>query len=412
MSITQHIPTPTTASHRQVYFAIMLASLVDSIAVGILMAAIPILAVQLGGSVLTVAALVSCQFIAGAIGSLTLGWLGDRVARGMLLLATLALLALSYALLPFVTSLFWLFAVRMVAGFMSSNLVLLESFISEITTHENRSVGIAKLRLGSTMGLIVGPGAAGLLSGAHWFQGLQPLLILAAAIAVLQPAIVAYGLRGQLTRKRITPHSAGHAKSGALARFAGTARIRDFALIKMVIATCFAALMAITPVWAIKSLGWGTQELSHLVSVFGLSLLIVQIIIARNALPWLTSDNALFIACLIVVPGFALLIALPGTISIFVCCALLGLSCAVVNIVTPTAISRAAPLEVGTMLGLMSTTVLVGNTLVPMILSTVYETVGDKWAWSGALLCAATAAWLAWRHLVLPKTLNQVPADG
>lgn len=405
--------THTFLSARRIYAGVMLAGMIDQMAMGILMPVIPLLALQLGANAFQVAAVVAAQFVAGAVMSPVLGWLGDRLPRSPLVLIALAGLALSYWLLPLAKTLSALFALRILTGLMITNFVLLESVISNITTDENRSVGHAKLRLGSTVGLIVGPSIANVLIGLQLVDGIQGLLSLAAVLATIQPVIMAWALRGQLTRTQAKAREArAVSQLRAFKIFCGNARIRDFAIVKALIATCFAVLTSLAPVVAVRQLGWGTMELSQLVATFGVALLVVQLSIAAGAAAWLLNDRALFIACLLVIPGFLLLMKTPSPFSMFACYALLGLGSAVVNIAVPTAISRMEPVNVGFMLGMTSTAVFTGSTVGPIVMGLVYEAGGPQPVWSGGALLAFTAAVLAWRHLKHAREMAQALNDG
>ncbi|HEU4733060.1 MAG TPA: MFS transporter [Kofleriaceae bacterium] len=387
----------STGGHRNVFLGIVLAQVLDSIAVAILLPAIPFLALRLGAAPVTVAAVMSVQFVGGALGSPVLGWLSDRIPRPAILLGSLVAACASSWLLTIAHSIALLFVLRTITGFMSSNLVLLESMIAEMTTIDERGPGIAKLRLGSTIGLILGPGAAGLLGRLDLGDGLVPMIVLAAAIQTFEPLVLARALRGRWVTRHVgvaTPTARG----GVFHRFVTTAKIRDYALIKALIATCFALVMAISPVWSADRLGWTATDLSGLVFGFGVSLFVVQIVVAANRLPWLTSSRALFVACAIVAVGFGVVIAFPHGAALVVCCVALGLSSAVVNIVVPTTISRIALLDVGAMLGITSTAVLAGSSLGPLAFGGIYERLGGGWVWSGGLALALVATVLAGRH--------------
>jgi DHA1 family tetracycline resistance protein-like MFS transporter len=387
-----------TARHKNVLIGIVLAQVLDSTALAILLPAIPFLAIRLGASPVTVAALLSVQFVCGALGAPVLGWLSDRIPRAAILIGSLVMVSATYWLLTIVHSIVFLFVLRCATGFVGSNLALLESMVAEMTTTDNRGAGIAKLRLGSTAGLMLGPVAAGLLGRFQLGDGLSRMLVLGAIIQVLPPIVIAWTLRrGWVTRPVSVRMPDGY--GSVLKRFVANARIRDYALIKALIATCFALVMAVSPVWSSAHLGWTAADLSVLVFGFGLALFVVQVAIATNSFKWLTSSMALFIACLIVVPGFALLIVFPHGAALVLCCLALGLSSAVVNIVVPATISRMALLDVGMMLGITSTGVLAGSSLGPLAFGAIYERLGSAWTWSGGLVYALVASLLALKHV-------------
>ncbi|MEI7366516.1 MFS transporter [Pectobacterium sp. 1950-15] len=398
------------ASNKAIYIGIMTSCMLDSVAVGILLPVIPLLAIEMGANAVIISALVSIQFICGALGSPILGRISDHMPRGVLLLISLIAIALCYWGLAFTSSLLMLFVLRAVIGFMSTNLVILESIISQLTNNKERSAGIARLRLGSTAGLILGPGLAGLLGHFHIMQGLHELLVLSACMSSLVPLVIAWTLRGQLTTN-LTAARPKNPYRNVLKLFFANANIRDFALIKALIAVCFSLLMTIAPLWAVHAVGWTTTELSMLVAVFGLSLFFIQVAIATNRARWLTSNLSLFLACLVVVPGFVMLIIAPSGLALFLCCVGLGLSSAVVNIVVPSTISKMAFFDVGAVLGMVSTTVLVASTVGPLVFGAVYQAWGGRLTWACGLLCALVACWLAMKYVGKSSEIDE-PLPG
>lgn len=387
----------TSTRNPNVLVGIVVAQVLDSIAVAVLLPAVPFLAIRLGAPAVAVASLLSVQFACGAVGAPLWGWLSDRVPRAAVLLASVAAVAVCYWLLTIVDSIPLLFVLRALTGFLGSNLALLESMVAEMTSTTDRSTGLARLRLGSTVGLIVGPGAASLLGGGEPGDEVHRMIVLAAVAQTLVPVALGWTLRGRWTTPR---PDAGPVRrhGGVVRRFLVSAPIRDHALIKALIATCFALVMAISPLWSDAHLGWTAGDLSHLVLGFGLALFVVQVAIATGGARWLTSGPALVVACLILVPGFGLLIAVPHGATLLVCCIALGTSSAIVNIVVPTTISRIAPRDIGAMLGLVATGVLAGSSLGPVAFGAIYERLGGAWTWCAGLLAALVASALALNH--------------
>jgi DHA1 family tetracycline resistance protein-like MFS transporter len=383
--------------NRMTYTAVGFASFADSVASGIQMVAIPLLVIQLDGGPLAVALVISIQSVGGALGSVVLGRIGDRISRVGLLLLVLSALTACYLLQAFAPDLAGLFLLRAASGFLASNLVLLESFVSDITSHQARSAGLARLRLGSTLGLIVGPSIAGVLSGTHLVDDVRGLILVSAALVAAEPLVLSWALRGRGSMEDRQPqHTAAYGE--VLQRFLAPGRIRDFALIKALVSACFVMMMAIAPSWTSTRLGWGAADLSALVATFGVALLVIQLPLASNWCRWLTSDPAACAFCLLLVPAFLALAVWPGSVGIFLCCAALGLTSAVVNIAAPVAISRLAGTDVGALLGLMATTTLITGTTSPLIFGAIYEWFGDAWTWCGGAAIASVAAMLAWQH--------------
>ncbi|MDX1475494.1 MAG: MFS transporter, partial [Reinekea sp.] len=179
-----------STSNKTVYVGVILAGLLDSLALGIIMPILPFIALDLGANAFWIGALFAVQFVGGALGSPILGRLADVVPRGALLIISLVSIALGNWALLFASSIPMLILIRGFVGFMSSNLVILESIVADMTSDKERSAGLAKLRLGSTLGLIIGPAILATIGSLGLFSSTAPMLILAASVTSLVPIII------------------------------------------------------------------------------------------------------------------------------------------------------------------------------------------------------------------------------
>lgn len=392
-------------NYRLIYVGIIFATMLDSFAIGILLPILPFILIDFGANAFWVGALMSVQFIGGALGSVVLGKLADNIPRGILLLISLCVIALGNWALLWVNSLIALFIIRGVVGFMSSNLVVFESIVTGISTDEDRSIGLARLRIGSTMGLILGPAFATAMGTLNLINNRTDMLIVIAIISSLIPFVVLFTFKGEVNKIHISqreksPHI------NIFKAFLTNSKIRDFSLIKMLIAICFGLLVGVVPVWSKKELGWTSTEISNLILIFGLSLLSIQIFIALGKAKWLNSLASLSGACFIVLPGFTFAILFPSGASLFLLSCLIGFSSAIVNITIPSTISKISYGYVGAMLGLMATVVLIGSTIGPMFFGFIYDYFGYSWSLFCGFICAAYATYLSVKYLRTNEITN------
>lgn len=122
---------------------------VDVLGIGLILPAMPRLiggisdagvgrAAEIGGFLLF--AYAGMQFLFAPI----IGGLSDRFGRRPVLLTTLFLLAIDYAVMAFAPSLAWLIAGRMISGIMGATWAAANSCIADCI-HAERRVGIAKI---------------------------------------------------------------------------------------------------------------------------------------------------------------------------------------------------------------------------------------------------------------------------
>src|SRR6266581_4533621 len=127
---------PATRSRLGVIF---LTVLIDLIGFGIIMPILPMYAQRFGAQGIGYGALVfvfsAMQFLATAL----LGRLSDRIGRRPILLTTMVINALGYALFAFAPSYAVLFVARVISGFASGNISAAQAYMADITSPGERA---------------------------------------------------------------------------------------------------------------------------------------------------------------------------------------------------------------------------------------------------------------------------------
>ncbi len=126
------------------------------------------------------------QFIASPI----LGWLSDRYGRRPVLLCSLLGSGLGYLLMASASSLFLLFAARIIAGISGASVGTASAYIADITPPEDRSKRIGLIGAAFGVGFVLGPAIGGILSrfsviAPFWFAALLSLLNAITVVLVL-----------------------------------------------------------------------------------------------------------------------------------------------------------------------------------------------------------------------------------
>jgi len=101
-----------------------------------------------------------CQMISAPI----LGRLSDKYGRRPLLLVCIAGTVASFYLMGAATSLSQLFWSRILDGLLGGNTSLAQAYISDVTTHEERTKGLGLVGAAFGFGFIIGPAIGGSLS--------------------------------------------------------------------------------------------------------------------------------------------------------------------------------------------------------------------------------------------------------
>jgi DHA1 family tetracycline resistance protein-like MFS transporter len=98
-----------------------------------------------------------------------LGRLSDRYGRRPVLFFSLLGTSLGFFVLGFATTLWMLFAGRIIDGITGGNISTAQAYIADVTTEENRAKGMGLIGAAFGLGFIFGPAIGGILSrwGAH-----------------------------------------------------------------------------------------------------------------------------------------------------------------------------------------------------------------------------------------------------
>src|SRR5216684_8105053 len=136
--------------------------LIDLIGFGIVLPILPFYAQRFGAAGLGYGGVIGVfslrQFVATAL----LGKLSDRIGRRPVLLTTMLVNAVGYALFAFAGSYWVLFLSRVVSGFAGGNISAAQAYVADITTPAERSKGMGMIGAAFGLGFIVGPALGGL----------------------------------------------------------------------------------------------------------------------------------------------------------------------------------------------------------------------------------------------------------
>ncbi|HEY6106500.1 MAG TPA: MFS transporter, partial [Anaeromyxobacteraceae bacterium] len=109
------------------------------------------------------------------------GRLSDRVGRRPMLLGSIAMTAVAFALTGSARSFAWLVCARLFAGAATANIAIAQAYVADVTTPENRARGMGVIGAAFGLGFVFGPFLGGVLS-AH---GLGVPFYVAGALAAL-----------------------------------------------------------------------------------------------------------------------------------------------------------------------------------------------------------------------------------
>jgi len=173
------------ASNRSSLLLIFTTVFIDLIGFGIVIPVLPIYAEKFHASPLTIGFLLASFSLFQFLATPVLGRLSDKYGRRPILFLSLAGTSVAFLTMGLATSLWLLFAARILDGITGGNISTAQAYIADITTPENRAKGLGMIGAAFGLGFIIGPAIGGFLSDFSYTAPFFFASALAAANAIL-----------------------------------------------------------------------------------------------------------------------------------------------------------------------------------------------------------------------------------
>ncbi len=256
---------------------IMLATLVDMIAIGIIIPVLPALGGSFTGSQTDHAfwyGVVTFSFgVTNFFASPILGALSDAYGRRPVLLLGFCGLALSFLATSLATSLWMLVAVRLVSGAMQANISVANAYVADITPPQDRARRFGMLGAMFGVGFILGPVMGGLLGAIDLRLPFQ----VAGGLALLNLLYGWFVLPESLPaerRRRFSWRSAN-----PVSALKGLTQLKGAGMLVAVVACAGLAQFVLYQCWVLYTtfkFGWGPLENGWSLAAVGVVSAIVQ----------------------------------------------------------------------------------------------------------------------------------------
>lgn len=285
MSVQTASPDPAPSTDSSVVAAqnpaamrfIMLAVLIDMVAIGLMIPVLPALVGSFTESQSDQAfwyGAVTFSFgIANFFGAPILGALSDRYGRRPVLLLGFCGLAINFFATALSTALWMLIAVRLVGGAMQSNIAVANAYVADITPPEDRAKRFGLLGAMFGVGFILGPVIGGLLGAVS----LQLPFFAAGTLALVNLAYGYFVLPESLPHESRRPFEWKRANPVAALR--SLTQLKDTAPLVAVIAFSGLAQFILYTTWVLYTtfkFGWGPLENGWSLAVVGVVSVFVQ----------------------------------------------------------------------------------------------------------------------------------------
>lgn len=381
---------------------VLIASiLMDFIGFGIVIPLLPFYAQSFGASPLEVGVLIGvfplmCVFAPALWGSLS-----DRIGRRPALLFNITGTALSYLWLSLANSLTMLLMARVLAGAASASIVIAQSYVSDLTTIENRTKTLSLLEAAAGIGFVIGPVVGGLLVGSNASDPNFRLPGFAATVASGLTFCLAFLALPQssrntsITRPPLSPQQFLTEVNKIIKRpLIGTIFALGFI-------TFFAGMgvQAIFALWCEKRFGWGPQQFGYLIIFCCLIVAFIQVGLTGRLARWLGELKLLLCSLVLATFGLAL-IPFSTTVPQLLGAMLFSIFAQATSPAITSLLSQlSGAKQQGRTLGLMQSVMGLGTFLGSMWAGFIFGKLGENWPyWLSAMLLAMGTV-LAWQLL-------------
>lgn len=247
---------------------LFLTILVNLIGFGIIIPLLPFYATSYGASPVMIGLLFASFSVSQLFAAPLLGEWSDRWGRRPVLILSLIGTTVSFVMLAMATSLWMLFAARIIDGLSGGNITTARAYIADVTTDEDRAKAYGFLGAAFGLGFIMGPALGGFFSHISYTA---PIWV-AAIVSLGATGLAWVWLPETLHRGRAVTGSAWQ----ALRDIAGRSQLRILLGVDFIYWMSFAVYQTTFALFGAHRFGFDAAKTGYFLSAFGFLGVIVQ----------------------------------------------------------------------------------------------------------------------------------------
>jgi DHA1 family tetracycline resistance protein-like MFS transporter len=372
---------------------------VDLLSFSLILPLMPYIAASYGLNPFFVGLLLATYPIGQVFGTPILGRLSDRYGRKPILLISVAgtfvaliTLGLTLLLNP-AGAIFIIFATRLFDGLTGGNITVAQSYISDVTTSENRAKGLGLIGAAFGLGFIFGPAIGGFTS--QW--GYHVPALMASVLSFTNLVLIIFILQESLSKE-----TRAQMRHNEKTKF--SLKLLQEALNKPVVgpllhsrvyySIAHGVFQTIFALYAQKKLNLDAAQTGLVLGYVGILVVVVQVA-AIGRLTKAYSENTLMkVSGLVLGISYALWAIVPNLIALMIVLIPIAAASGILNTVLRSALTKAVGREeIGGILGLSSSLESMTSIITPILGGFLIASLGT---WAPGVFSAAVTGSLVW----------------
>jgi multidrug resistance protein len=244
---------------------------IDFTGFGLVIPLLPFWAEHLGASPLVVGLLLTSYALAQFFCTPLLGSLSDRYGRRRVILLSLCIEAVAFALTALASSLPLLLLARVIGGVGASNIGSAQAVVADVTPPEKRAAGMGTIGAAIGMGFVVGPALGGLLA-AH---GEATPFWIALALALLNALLVYFLLPETHVSRQSAERRVGQFYTG-WRQVMGRREVASLVLVTLLYMLAFSGMETVFPLLTQQQFAWGATQNGYVFTYVGVLVVLMQ----------------------------------------------------------------------------------------------------------------------------------------
>jgi len=388
-------------------FSILLVVFIDLLGFSLILPLLPYYAETFNASEFVTGLLIAVYALMQLIGAPILGRLSDRYGRRPILLISVFGTFIGFLLFGFATTLWMLFAARILDGITGGNLSVAQAYISDVTDAKNRAKGLGLIGAAFGFGFIIGPVTGGILSQ----YGYNVPAFVAAGLALINFILIYTWLPESLTKEK--REKLGEQKKPSVTLDAlVTALKRPFTgsllITRFFFSLAFAIFQTIFSLYALAKFNLSARDTGFVLTYVGVLSIFVQGFLIGRLTNRFREDHLITVAVALMAVSLLGWALAPSVFWLLVVLTPTSISGGILNtLLSSTLTKTVAPQDIGGILGLSASVESSTRIIAPILGGALLEKVGT---WSpgafGAIVMIGVTVYVFTKILNHPIVIN------